>query len=234
MKTLKHALLAAVAYTKGLPAKKLRNGLFAVAAFAGLAGLIALTDPPKSGAAASSGPAVTVLNTPLPISGNVGITGTPTVNVGTLPAVSISGTPTVSLAAGASFRDADNAARQPFQRNWGCNFAGGNFCNDSASIVVPTGKELVVEFVTVFGNSASPVKGVFASFVVASSGGHLAHVIPLNFIFDDGSVTASGAAQQTRLYADPSTTVSVTCSLTALSASGFCSGSVSGYLVDVP
>src|SRR5579863_5243669 len=246
MKILKHALLAAAAYGKGLPAKKLRNGLFVVAAFAGLAGLIGLTDPPQS--AAGPGPSnVIVVNTPLPVSGtvsakaaqsglwNVGITGTPTVNVGTLPAVSISGTPSVSLAPGASFRDADNAARQPFQSSWGCSFTGGtSSCTDTTSIVVPTGKELVIEFVNMFAVLPSPAKGEFVSFGVAQGGITVGYILPFNFIFDNGSVTTSAAGQQTRLYADPSTNVSVQCNVTAISASGFCSVSVSGYLVNVP
>lgn len=254
MKTLKHALLAAVAYGKGLPAKKLRNGLFVVAAFAGLAGLIALTDPPQSGAAASSGPAVTVLNTPLPVSGtvsanaaqsglwNVGITGTPTVNVGTLPAVSISGTPTVSvsgmptvsLAAGASFRDADNAARQPFQQAWSCAFTGFFFCNDTTSITVPTGKELVIEFVSVMMDLPTGQKPREVSVGTQQRGNEIPHHFPLSLAFDNGVDAVFAGAQQTRLYSDPSLGVTVQCQKIDGSVGGSCFGSISGYLVNVP
>lgn len=59
------------------------------------ANLKASTPPPIAAATITSLP-VAVTNTPLPVTGSVNI-GTPTVNVGSLPAVQLSGTPAVSF-----------------------------------------------------------------------------------------------------------------------------------------
>ena len=246
MKTLKHTFLAAVAYGKRLPAKKLRSGLLVVAAFAGLAGLIALTDPPKSGAAASAGPGVTVLNTPLPISPtgtqtvagtvNVGnFPGTQAVTVGNTPNVNVANMPTVSLAPGATFRDADNAARQPVEHFFHCQiFSPFLSCSEASPYTVPSGKELAIESLTARIVLPTTQKVTLLSAVTEVGG------IPTTFFggpsyqADDGTTAYFLATQQVRFYADPSTTVSFNCARNNSNGIGDFEGAFSGYLVDVP
>src|ERR1019366_10171661 len=91
--------------------------------------------------AAPSASPVIVTNTPLPISGTVGVSSTSNVNI-TNTTVPISGsvsaahsgpwsvgiTGTVSLAPGASVRDADNPALKSGQMSNSCTLGGGG-CN---------------------------------------------------------------------------------------------------------
>ncbi len=237
MKTLKHAFGAAVAYGRRLPAKKLRNGLFVVAAFAGLAGLIGLTDPPRSGAAASSGAPVTVINTPLPISptgtqtvaGTVSITGTPTVHVTNMPTVGIDSlNNTIKIV-----HDAENPARQPFQAT--VSWTLDNQQNE-AFIAVPANKVLVIEYVSF--NLGLPTGQKFQDVRVSTGqgGNFVLHHMTPTFTGTGGITDFFTVSQQARLYADNIGFGAIACDVLRNSGtgSGFASCSVSGYLVNVP
>ena len=255
MKTLKHTFLGATAYGKRLPTKKLRNGLFVVAAFAGLAGLIALTDPPKSGAAASAGAPVTVLNTPLPISptgtqtvaGTVSITGTPGVNVMNTPSVMVSGTPNVNVSNMPTvgidplnstvklLRDPENPARQPVNHLDGCSLNPGDFtCSAFSPYIVPAGKELVIESASASVRLPTTQKVADIHLATTAGGtGTIKYLAP-SYQADDGTFAHFLASQQMRFYADPSTTVIMECDRNTGAGTGGCAVGFSGYLVDVP
>ncbi len=237
MKTFKHILLAAVAYGRRLPAKKLRNGLFVLAAFAGLAGLIGLTDPPRSGAAASSGAPVTVINTPLPISptgtqtvaGTVSISGTPgvnvmntpNVNVANSPSVSLLGTPTVGL-------DPSLIADTPVLGVKGLRIIIPNFnpftlyphCVDvtdsctSLSEPVPSGlgDESLIDLVTIKMGAYTGAKAYPAVFQVTTGANTASYYFPLVLTVDDGRGTTFALTQQVKLHVPASSTITLTCS----------------------
>jgi hypothetical protein len=163
---------------KGNPLKKLSQLLFIGLGLGIFA--VALSTIPSTPASASGGAAVTVLNTPLPVQGtvgitgsvsaaqsgtwNVGVTGTPNVNVANSPTVSIGNTPSVnatqigSWAVGIS----GNTSTNPLFVRDIDNPAKQPFvstCSISFStpqgnncqfITVPVGKQLVIEVFAVF------------------------------------------------------------------------------------
>jgi hypothetical protein len=127
-------------------------------------------------------------------------------------------------------RDVDNAARQPFQAFLLCGFNGIGFCSDT--FTVPAGKRLVIEFMS--GTQALPTseKAIWVQINVQNSGTSVAHQFPLTLTSDDGVNASFVGAHQTRLYADPSTTVEMDCLESGMSQ-GACGASISGYLIDV-
>jgi hypothetical protein len=176
---------------------------------------------------AAGGPDVIVTNTPLPVS----IDGTANVNLAGTPVMSIdSQNNTVSL-----LREPENPARQPYQARIQCFFNNENSCTDSTHINVPSGKVLVIEFVSMnAGIDSGDGAGLATLDVIQqASGPSQRHYFPLLPTIDNGTVAILVASQQTRLYADPSSNVRVSCGLSDPSNAG-CFGSVSGHLVDVP
>jgi hypothetical protein len=129
-------------------------------------------------------------------------------------------------------RDVDNAARQPFEAAFICYFAGSTFCQNTG-ITVPSGKQLVIEFVSIEISTETTLKAK-RLIMSTTSFGSVAHYFPLSLTDDDGFHALFAGAHQTRLYFNPSTTMRVECEVSAASSSGECFGSVSGYLVDVP
>jgi len=149
---------------------------------------------------------------------NVGITGTPTVQVGNSET-----TPVL-------IRDVDRPTAQPFQYQAVATVEDGQNAAD-ASIPVPEGKMLVIEFVSVNG-SAPPNHQIYLSL--------LTRVAPDNFFRphylqytkqDYGSFNHYTANQQVRIYADAPT---VTVRLQHFPTIGTVSFrvTVSGYLVN--
>jgi hypothetical protein len=102
-------------------------------------------------------PVTIVSPVPVPISGNVGVTGTPTVQIGnTNPVpvsgnVGISGTPTVAIqnSAAAPLYTTDPAAatRAPFKLPMVFPFAAGSLGSDLNRLTVPDGMRIEVESV---------------------------------------------------------------------------------------
>jgi len=98
---------------------------------------------------------VNVVNTPLPVQGDINVTvvGTPTVNVGNFPssttvngAVSITGTPTVNVGNTAI---PVNDAGQPQAVHGNCYaVAASTFVASCIAATVPAGKQLVVEMIS--------------------------------------------------------------------------------------
>ena len=116
------------------------------------AGLNVMPGAPHS--AKADGPdRVFITNTPLPVQGtvaaaqsgpwNVGIAGTPTVNVGNLGNIQLN----TSAANPLQVRDVDNPTRQPFNVNEHCGFFNSSFCNLSllGPNPLPSGKVVVIE-----------------------------------------------------------------------------------------
>src|SRR5437764_1893511 len=115
------------------------------------ANLKASTPPPPIVAATITSVPVAVTNTPLPVTGSVNI-GTPTVNVGSLPAVQLSGTPAVSFTNTPNtpiYVDTDRPARHSFDAT--CATSNYDQTSGQASctlFTIPQGAQVVVETVS--------------------------------------------------------------------------------------
>lgn len=129
-------------------------------------------------------------------------------------------------------RDVDNAARQPFQTDIFCGFNGSDSC--SGTITVPSGKELVIEFVSIDLSTDSGVMSYSASLEVQQGCCVENYSFPLALQIDTGTAAEFVGVHQTRLYADPSGRVGLSCKQSRPSSLGGCIATISGYLVDVP
>ncbi len=123
-------------------------------------------------------------------------------------------------------RDVDNPARQPFQ----VSILTGNF-------TVPAGKRLVIEFVS--GLVVTPPTCRLRNLILMTSISIQGQQVIANHRFVP-TLTASGISndnlisQETRLYADPGTTVRVIPNFSVQFCDAIGGFSVTGYLVDVP
>lgn len=158
--------------------------------------------------------------------------------------VPVTGTVSVSNLGGTPLpvRDVDNPARQPFQANI---IEAPPFIPNPVFFTVPAGKRLVIEYVSADIQAASQCASAPRYALTTTAGG-----VTLEHFFytkDAGTVGLSvndvrrafGLSQQTRIYADPNTQVTVDIRTGTFPACGFNvnEGSgirVSGYLVDVP
>lgn len=187
---------------------------------------------------------------PVPVTGTTSITGTPDVNVVSLPAVQaqqsgpwnvgINGTPTVNAhIMSGSFVGIDPAnntvqvassAGTPFQMT--LEAAVGAPTTQPSSFVVPADKRLIIEFVSGFCRPVTPTDSmrVETGLFTETGGVGASHAFPLAQPF---SFTQS-FAESTRIYADPGTAVGFGFGVIVGGASAFvsCSATVSGLLVD--
>jgi len=124
-------------------------------------------------------------------------------------------------AAGAALKaqpviEQNNPAFDPFQVHV---TPKSGFCQEAA---VPVGKRWVIEYVSAYVEESSDNLIMVDT---TAGGGTVTHYIPV--VDQPGESTISIASQAVRLYADPSTEVTV-CS------SGLASVTLSGHLVPVP
>ncbi len=236
---------------------KLRDCLLVVGGFAILVALVVVTDPPHATAGPGAAP-VTVVNTganPVPtagtitnapnvhavqsgtwnvgVSGNVGITGTPNVNVANMPSVSFGNTSATPL----FVRDVDNGARHPLTTN--CGQVSSTLNSVSCSMPpVPAGEEVVIETES-FQASGDPSNTQLVTSVAAVAGG--ATQTAFGTVQDNGldqpGLSYFESTSAVKLYADPGT--SITCLVQTKGSNpgpnlslDFCV--VSGYFVTLP
>jgi hypothetical protein len=202
--------------------------------------------------AAGSAP-VTVVNTPLPVQGTVGVNNFPsnqavsgtvaisnfpsnqtvsgTVNVGNFPStlpVSFTNASTSPL----YIRDVDGAAHNRYTYNNSCNVptdGSVNGCN--VQFTVPSGFELVVETVTVEAGLNPGEKGIGRMIVNATLSQAFGADFILSPVLNNG---AFASTQLLRAYADPGAIVLFEGTVKELPTSGgpvSFSFSLSGYLV---
>jgi hypothetical protein len=141
-----------------------------------LVGALLFTGSPVSNAAnpqdvrvvnTTSQPVPTAAQGTTTIAGNVGISGTPTVNLASGTSVGINGTPTVNLASGATVginsaannpvfvRSVDDAVRDTFQEQVTITLSpNGEFSTGGSAVIpVPAGKRAVIEYISAEGQS---------------------------------------------------------------------------------
>jgi hypothetical protein len=128
-------------------------------------------------------------------------------------------------------RDVDNAARQPFHSHIQCSLNGTNGCD--GTMTAPSGKELVIEFVSIdlFADSAVIA---YSSRLTVPEVGNQEFYFPLPQQIDDGSEVGFVGVDQTRLYVAPSGVVQLHCALSRSVSLGACVATIADYLADVP
>ena len=129
-------------------------------------------------------------------------------------------------------RNVDNAGRQPFQSHIQCSLDGTNACN--GTLTPPSGKELVIEFVSIDLFADSGATAYPPALTVPQGGSQEIYFFPLAQQIDDGSEVVFVGVHQTRLYAGPSGDVQLHCALSRSVSLGACDATISGYVVDVP
>jgi hypothetical protein len=201
-------------------------------------------------AAAASGAPVTVVNTPLPVSAeqsgawNVGITGTPSVQVSNTPTVNLAADTLVKIqnqtandgnAVPIMVRDSDSPGRHPFQVRVDFPINDGTNEGESGGIRVPAGKRLVVEYVSANITLPSGQKVLEVWVITTQNGSAIQHFFSTAFQGTSNILTGYFTiSQQTRLYSDPSAiSAGIVVFRNALSGSGFVSFRISGYLIDL-
>lgn len=193
---------------------KFKQSLVAFVGMALLIGAVSLVTPRTTQSQGTSPTReVKVINSP---SEPVPVTGT--VNVGNL-----GGDPL-------PMKDVDNPARQPFQRA----------IHEFTPFIVPTGKRLVIEYVSAdVGTSSTSCDAFRCKLKTTVQGTDLVHFFFPELVSTSPSTAASrqfALSQQTRIYADPNTEVTVNFERNGSPCVfGIGTGlSISGHLVDVP
>ena len=230
---------------------KVKNSLIALVGLMALLGVIAVITPRTGvGQNVKAPQDVRVVGTtvtqpvsassPLPVTGDVNIGNTPTVNAQQSGSwnVGINGMPTVKVDNTANplfVRDVDNPASQPFQAATSFGIAAQQIRGGGVLTTVPLGKRLVIEHVSVRARVQPNQKLAEAEILIAvANNNNGGHPIDYYFALNDQGDNLFMANQQVRLYADPGTEVQVAATRNASDGSGFVYFSISGYFVDVP
>ena len=182
---------------------------------------------------------------PVTLQGTGSITGSVTVT--NTPSVTVTNTPNVSIVNEPSVRDGDNPAFQPvvakFRADLSTTKAGGNFFTTPTVYTVPDGKRLVVEYVDVeFTIAASNNSGKGSVTVFDSEPGVVSAIQhPVGITPDTIPCTLTQVCatinRSLRTYASAGAQIFVEGVFNATQASvgsSVLTGTVNGYLVDVP
>jgi hypothetical protein len=219
-----------------------KNRLFGAAIIAGLAVIGSVMNSRQSSIQGAGGPTVTIdqAQLPLPVQGSLEVKGTVATTQSGPWNVGIGGN---SASSPLFTRDADNPARRPFQTAL-CNaenFLGGSaVCHDPGTYTVPSDRRLVIEFVsgscsTIGSSGAGSLNGLNSltlQLETTAGGTNVAsHIFPPAIFLGQISL-----AHQTRIYADPGTTVEFFMGA-AVGPSPFsidCTITISGYTITPP
>lgn len=161
---------------------------------------------------APGGPAVTVANTPLPVTGSVGVTN--------------------SASSPVLVRDVDNPGRHPFQAVNGCHMSSGIDDICAFTFSVPSTNLLVIE--TVSARVELPIGQKAVVRITTTQGGvGVDHFLTVDPQGTFGTSDRLGVTHSVRLYADPGTTVRVRAARpSSTGGDADVTGAISGYLVD--
>lgn len=182
---------------------------------------------PAQPVAASNVQSVNISNPSLAVtqsgSWNVGLSGTPTVNLSSGASVGISGTANVEIV-----RDDENPARHPFQATL-CIDGGGGACTLPNHVAVPSGHELVIDYISGECEASSQQASAVTDLAVGTNvGGQFLNHHFANFNLAAGTHFAAGT--MTRLYSDPGSNVILGASFVQ-DPTNHCDVTISGHLV---
>jgi hypothetical protein len=209
---------------------KLRNILNSGAAKVAALSITLVVAAASVNAQSAKGPAdVNVVNTP-----NVNVVNTPGVNVNNTPNVNIANSPEVKVTNTPAVRDADNPARQPVEASTGCTVTDQSGGCLAPAYTVPSGKRLVIEFVTMNARVPSSI-AVSQLTILAGGRTYFLPQTPPNVDYLGEQENSARLAQQVRIYVEPGMSVVMhgrhNQILPAQSAAF--DFTLSGYLVDV-
>lgn len=181
--------------------------------------------------AASNIQTVSVANPSLAVtqsgSWNVGISGTPTVNLGSAASVGISGTPNVAIV-----RDEENA-HDAFQSTLCIDSGFSGACGSVGNILhVPLGSILVIDYISGECNTSFQAGSAVTDLTVGTNvGGHFNNHHFGNFNVGTGTHFATGT--MTRLYSGPDSNVILGASFSGIPADpdNHCDVTISGHTV---
>ncbi|MGH9824247.1 MAG: hypothetical protein ACREDR_13460, partial [Blastocatellia bacterium] len=129
----------------------------------------------------------------------------------------------------------DPAALEPFQAEIDFDINDGD-AGGSGTFTVPAGKRLVIEYASASVSLPQGQRLDFIQVVTTSASGptlFAGHFLVPVFVTDDNTNSEFAAAQDLRLYADPSTSVTVKTARNSLSGPGSATITISGHLVDL-
>jgi len=189
-------------------------------------GTVPVTVGGTANAAIVNVPTVNV-NGPVPVTGTVGITGTPNVVVSNLPLGTVGAGTTVVLV-----KNLDaTLLQQVFQKTLSCATSPGPGSNCMATFNVPTGKQLMVEYLQVV--SLGNINNAMHHFELQTVAGGQ----PQTYFYGPGNKLLSDTAADdhvVRIYADPGSTVQLT-GVQGMAGPGVTFNLLlSGHLIDVP
>ena len=168
-----------------------------------------------------------VVVTPLPLP--VSITGTPGVNISSLPAVNLNGN---SSASGIWTRNVNDAV-QPIQVNLPVDLLAGQFPSSDVIYSVPANRRLVIEYASA-GCSIPAGQAIAVSFVTGLGGSYTYPALQSSFPAPPGAKPYTATGHPVRLYADPGTNVGYSLARTDASGVASCGVQFSGYLTPLP
>ncbi len=168
-----------------------------------------------------------VVVTPLPLP--VSITGTPGVNVSSLPAVNLNGNSSTS---GVWTRNVNDAV-QPVQASLPADMLAGQFFSSGVIYSVPANRRLVMEYASA-GCSLPAGQAITVNFVIGLGGSYAYPSLQSSFPAPPGAKTNAAIGQPVRLYADPGTNVGWSLARTDNSGIASCGIQFSGYLTPLP
>jgi hypothetical protein len=136
-------------------------------------------------------------------------------------------------------RELDNPGRQAFQAQVSATIAANSFSGFDSSFIVPAGKRFVIEHVSALGVITPPDQLLLVAIDVTVNSSPIPTISHLLAPQNRGQVNPQQtshywvASEQTRLYADPGTTISVSGQRNDDAVEGTVSVRLSGHLVDV-
>jgi hypothetical protein len=167
---------------------------------------------------------------------SVGITGTPTVVLSGAPTVSLASGATVQLgntaASPAIVRNVDRASAQPFRMTLNATFSAGFAATSPTnSLVVPAGKHLVIEFVTVL---ITLPNGQASQFARLDASGPFNEYLLVTAVGNDGAGKANFVGtHRVFVILEPGMSVNAFAIRNGGTDSGTVAMTVSGYLEDI-
>ena len=179
-------------------------------------------------------PVPTVAQGTTEVSGSVGISGTPTVNLASGSQVAITNTLTSPVLT----RDVDGPATEPFNYfgNMGQFSSGYAFANAGApaAFTVPSGKRLVIEFVSAFAQIPGGQKIVFGRIDTTGQSIYLTMTHTGSYL--QAGQTVEGFVSTQRIFAvlEPGTQVFPTAFRDSGTGDGIFQIQIAGHYVNVP
>jgi hypothetical protein len=121
--------------------------------------------------------------------------------------------------------------QHPFSTEIQCQATNGAPCE--ATFNAPPNQRLVLEYIGAHCGMSSTAQLAFAEIGATNAGAATLNFLGLNSVVA-GAVNSQSVAQLMRIYVDAGTTVTVTFSISSITASANCGGGIQGQAINVP